>query len=76
VLGTDEVSSLPHDRRGLLTKDNLQDSRDPTFCITVNSAPKLNGLYTVFGVLLEGKELTAKLGTALANHLCDDDPFR
>lgn len=55
VLGVDEDAGLNHDRRGLLTKDNLQDSRDPYFCLTVAPAPSLDGLYTVFGELLEGK---------------------
>ena len=55
VLGVDEANEVAHDRRGLLTKDNLQDSRDPTFDITLGAAPNLDGFSTVFGMVLEGE---------------------
>ena len=48
-----ETSSaeLPHDRKGLLTRDRL--ARGPEFGITLGAAPELDGSHEVFGRLLQ-----------------------
>ncbi|CAM9131029.1 unnamed protein product [Pylaiella littoralis] len=57
-----EASSveLKHDRRGLLTRDRL--SRGPEFGVTLGAAPGLDGSHEVFGRLLQGEDVLARLG--------------
>jgi cyclophilin family peptidyl-prolyl cis-trans isomerase len=60
VINPDELdNTLSHDKRGLLTKGSLQDSRDPTFGITLGRAPQLDGFRVVFGEVLEGESVRA-----------------
>lgn len=42
---------LPHDRKGLLTRDRL--TRGPEFGVTLGAAPELDGSHEVFGRLLQ-----------------------
>ncbi|CAM9896496.1 unnamed protein product [Ectocarpus sp. 6 AP-2014] len=49
----------PHDRRGLLTRDRL--SRGPEFGVTLGAAPALDGSHEVFGRLLQGEDVLARL---------------
>ncbi|CAB1105654.1 unnamed protein product [Ectocarpus sp. CCAP 1310/34] len=52
-------NNRPHDRRGLLTRDRL--SRGPEFGITLGAAPALDGSHEVFGRLLQGEDVLARL---------------
>lgn len=51
-------AELPHDRKGLLTKDRL--ARGPEFGITLGEAPDLDGSHEVFGRLLQVSGCTSK----------------
>mmetsp|Transcript_7776 Transcript_7776/g.22988 ORF Transcript_7776/g.22988 Transcript_7776/m.22988 type:complete len:398 (-) Transcript_7776:5156-6349(-) len=54
--------TLKHDRRGLLSAANAgPDTNTSHFSILVAPAPHLNGHYTIFGELVEGWEVAARI---------------
>ena len=54
--------ALKHNRKGLLSAANLgPDTNGSHFSIVVAPAPHLNGHYTIFGELVSGWEVAAKI---------------
>ena len=58
---------LKHDRPGLLSAANMgPDTNQGHFSILVNSAPHLNGHYTIFGEVVQGMDAVMRIN-ALAD---------
>ncbi|KAF4725901.1 Cyclin-dependent kinases regulatory subunit 2, partial [Perkinsus olseni] len=56
------VSSVKHDRRGILSfANNGPDTIGSQFFITFGRQPHLNGVYTVFGRLIDGMDTLMKI---------------